>query len=309
MENRRSFLKNTALGAVSLGLSSKIVSTSKRQEVDTSMCEPTTLDYYGQGPFYTDNPPMIEANILAAENEPGTRMIITGRILNLDCNEFIPNTKVDVWHANDAGQYDNQGFTLRGFTYSNDQGFYLFETVKPGKYLNGNSFRPSHIHFKISPQGFSTLTTQLYFEGDSSIPNDAAASIDSGTYDATNRIISLTENSEGIFEGTFDIMINGNGISVGTNDIHLDKGIMYKVSPNPFQDRVEIEYGVFKKAKVGLVVYDMTGRQIAILEDKILTPDKYISHWEPENSLPSGHYYIALKVNDLQIHYLKIFKS
>jgi protocatechuate 3,4-dioxygenase beta subunit len=309
MENRRSFLINTALGAVGLGLTSKIVSTSKNEVEDISMCEPTTLDYYGQGPFYTDNPPMIEGNILADENEPGTRMIISGRILNLDCNQFIPNTIVDVWHANDAGQYDNQGFTLRGFTTTNDQGFYLFETVMPGKYLNGNSFRPSHIHYKITPPGFSTLTTQLYFEGDTSISNDAAASIESGTYDASNRIISLTENSEGALEGTFDIMINGNGIAVGTNDLHLGKGIVYKVSPNPFQDRVEIEYGVFKKAKVGLVVYDMAGRQIAILEDKILSPDKYISIWEPENSLPAGHYYVALKVNDLQIHYLKLFKS
>ena len=309
MENRRSFLKNTVLGAVGLGISAKIVSPTKKEEIDAAMCEPTTLDYYGQGPFYTDNPPMIQDNILAAENEPGSRMIITGRILNLDCDEFIPNTIVDVWHANNAGQYDNQGFSLRGFTTSNAQGFYLFETVKPGKYLNGNSFRPSHIHFKITAPGFSTLTTQLYFEGDTSIPNDAAASIDSGTYDASNRIISLTENSEGILEGTFDIMINGNGISVGTTDLHLDKGIVYKVSPNPFQERVEIEYGVFKKAKVGLVVYDMVGRQVAILEDKILSADKYISIWEPDNSLPGGHYYIALKVNDFQIHYLKMVKS
>ena len=309
MKNRRSFLKNTALGAVGLGLSSKIVSGVKKEELDAAMCEPTTLDYYGQGPFYTNNPPMIQGNILADENEPGTRMIISGRILNLDCNQFIPNTTVDVWHANDAGQYDNQGFTLRGFTTSNDQGFYLFETIQPGKYLNGNSFRPSHIHFKITPPGFSTLTTQLYFEGDDSIPNDAAASIESGTFDASNRIISLTENSEGVLEGTFDIMINGSGISVGTNDLHLDKGIVYKVSPNPFHDRVEIEYGVFTRSKVGLIVYDMVGRQVAILEDKILGADKYISIWEPENSLPSGHYYIALKVNDLQIHYLKVFKS
>jgi len=309
MENRRSFLKNTVLGGVGLGLSSRIISTPKGEVVDAIVCEPTTLDYYGQGPFYTDNPPMIQGNILAAENESGTRMIITGRILNLDCNEFLPNTIVDVWHANDAGQYDNQGFTLRGFTTSNNQGFYLFETVKPGKYLNGNSFRPSHIHFKITPPGFNTLTTQLYFEGDESIPNDAAASIDSGTYDASNRIINLTENSDGILEGTFDIMINGNGITVGTYDLHLDKGIVYKVSPNPFQDRVEIEYGVFKKAKVGLVVYDMTGRQVAILEDKILSPDKYISIWQPDSSLNSGHYYIALKVNDQQIHYLKMIKS
>lgn len=308
MKNRRTFLKNTLIGTMGLGLASKYKAANIIISAEDVNCNPTTLDFYGQGPFYTDNPPFLQDNKLADSNEEGQKMVITGRILNLDCNEFLPNTKVDVWHANNAGQYDNQGFNLRGYTTSNDQGFYLFETIKPGKYLNGNSFRPSHIHFKITPPGFSTLTTQLYFEGDTSIESDAAASIDSGTYDATDRIISLTEDSEGVLQGTFDIMINGDGITVGTKDIHLDRGMIYKVSPNPFQDYLEIEYGVFNAAKVGLVVFDSMGRQVAILEDQRLAADKYISVWNPDTSLPSGHYFIALKVNDLQVHYLKAMK-
>ena len=309
MKNRRSFLKNTALGALTIGISSTSNPISGPNNKHDLTCNPTTLDYYGTGPFYTDNPPMIEETLLALPSEKGERMIISGRVLNLDCNEFIPNTVVDVWQANNQGQYDNQGFTLRGFTKSNAQGFYLFETVKPGKYLNGNSFRPSHIHYKISPPGFNTLTTQLYFEGDKSIENDAAASITSGTYDATDRIITLNKNSDNILEGTFDIVINGEGLPVGTNELHLDTGMVYKVSPNPFVNQVEIEYGVFKKSKVGLVVYDLSGQEVAVLEDESLTPNKYISIWEPEATLPSGHYFIALKINELQVHYLKVLKQ
>ncbi len=309
MYNRRSFLINTTLGAVTAGLSSKLIDSNTKKEADDDLvCNPTTLDYYGPGPFYTENPPMIDDNILASFEEVGTRMIISGRVLNLDCNQFIPNTIVDVWHANDAGQYDNQGFLLRGFTKTNEQGFYLFETIKPGKYLNGNAFRPSHIHYKITPPNFDTLTTQLYFEGDESIPSDAAASITSGTYNATDRIISLSENNEGFLEGTFDIVINGEGVSVGTSDLHLEKGMVYKVTPNPFSQQVQIEYGIFKKANVGLLVYDLNGKQVAILEDKILDAQKYISTWETESTLPAGHYFIALKINDLQVHYLKILK-
>lgn len=307
MNNRRSFLKNTALGGLAFGVSSSANQKSKTNE--DLLCNPTTLDYYGPGPFYTDNPPMIEENILAPLNEQGERIIISGRILNLECNQFIPDAIVDVWQANNEGQYDNQGYKLRGYTKSNDQGFYLFETIRPGKYLNGNSFRPSHIHYKVSPPGFDTLTTQLYFEGDTSIAGDAAASITSGTYDATDRIISLSKNSNNILEGTFDIIINGEGISVGTNDLHLNKGMVYKVSPNPFTNQVEIKYGVFKKAKVGLLVYNLSGQQVAVLEDKNLNPDKYTSIWKPEETLPKGHYFIALKINDLQVHYLKIIKQ
>lgn len=236
-------------------------------------------------------------------------MIISGRIFNLDCSEYIPNTIVDVWHANHEGEYDNNDYNLRGYTTSNEQGFYLFETIKPGKYLNGSTFRPSHIHYKVTPPGFPELTTQLYFEGDDSIPGDAAASITTGTFDATNRIIPLIENTDGIMEGTFDIVINGEGLNVGVQDIHLDKGMVYSCSPNPFDQSVEIYYGVFKRSKVGLVVYNMAGQEVAVLEDEIKSPEKYYATWQPPLELESGHYFIALKINDLQVHYLKVIKK
>lgn len=311
-KNRRQFLKNTSLAALSLGVISATTEAKAEKPANEKpllTCEKTTLDFYGEGPFYTESPPMIQDHQLASADEPGTRMIISGRVYNLDCSEFIPETVVDVWHANDAGQYDNDSYNLRGFTRSNAQGFYMFETVKPGKYLNGNEFRPSHIHFKIKPPGFELLTTQLYFEGDTSIPGDAAASITSGTYDATNRIIPLTTNADGKLEGTWDIVINGEGIMTGTSDIHLDKGMVYKVSPNPFSDKVTIKYGVFKKSKVSLLVYDMQGREVAKLEEKTLTAEKYEAVWTPDNSLPDGHYFVALKINDLQVHYLKIVRQ
>ena len=129
---------------------------------------------YGQGPFYTANAPTIQNNQLANINEIGTRLIISGHVYNLECSEFIPNTEIDIWHANDSGTYDNSGFNLRGKTYSNAQGYYIFETVKPGLYLNGATYRPSHIHLKITPPGHNSLITQLYFEGDPYIPTDVA---------------------------------------------------------------------------------------------------------------------------------------
>lgn len=310
--NRRQFLKNTSLATLSLGILSNCAQAKPAKIVEEKpllTCDKTTLDYYGEGPFYTESPPMIENHQLAPADEPGTRMIISGRVFNLDCSEFIPDTVVDVWHANDAGQYDNNSYNLRGFTKSNAQGFYMFETVKPGKYLNGSEFRPSHIHFKIKPPAFELLTTQLYFEGDTSIPGDAAASITSGTYDATNRIIPLTMNAEGKLEGTWDIVINGEGITTGTSDIHLDKGIIYKVGPTPFSDSVTIKYGVFKTSKVSLLVYNMQGQEVANLEEKTLTAEKYEAVWTPDSSLPNGHYFVALKINDLQVHYLKLVRQ
>ena len=309
--NRRDFLKNTALAAAGLGLTSSLSAKCKLETKTTSLldCDATTLDFYGAGPFYTENPPLLTDNKLAEDTEPGDKMIISGRVFNLDCSEFIPDTIIDVWHANDAGQYDNSGYNLRGYTKTNEQGFYLFETIKPGKYLNGASFRPSHIHYKITPPNFPELITQLYFEGDTDIPGDAAASITSGTYDASNRIIPLTANADGVYEGTFDIILNGEGLPVGVNDLHLNNGMIYKASPNPFVDELEIYYGLFKKAKVGIEVFNLAGKQVAILEDSVKAPEKYYAYWRPEQALPSGHYFVALKVNDLQVHYLKVVKQ
>ncbi len=314
-DSRRQFLKNTSLTVLSVAAvptvlkamsSIENIANSKK---DILLCDQSTEDAYGQGPFYSAGAPTIQNDMLADSNEVGTRLIISGRVHNLDCSEAIPNTELDIWHANDAGAYDNSGFTLRGKTTSNNQGYYVFETIKPGWYLNGADYRPSHIHFKITAPGFSTLITQLYFAGDPYISIDFAASITNGSFDATHRIIPLTTNAAGDFEGTWDIVINGSGVPIGTNNIHLDKGMIYSAGPNPFRDRIDINYGVFQRSKVSLFVYDLQGKIVANLDEQFLEPQKYNVTWQPDSRLPSGHYFIALKINDLQVHYLKVIKQ
>ena len=313
-DSRRQFLKNTSLSVLSVAafptiLQSTPSSASLSMQKSMSLCDDSTEDFYGQGPFYTANAPSIQNNQLADISEVGTRIIISGQVYNIGCSEVIPNTEIDIWHANDSGGYDNTGYNLRGKINTNSQGFYVFESIKPGLYLNGANFRPSHIHFKITPPGFNTLITQLYFQGDPYIPTDAAASITSGAFDATNRIIPLVSNSNGDLEGTWDIIIDGNGVPVGTNSIHLDKGIIYSASPNPFTDQIEINYGVFQQAKVAISVYDIRGQIVATLDERMLAPEKYSVSWNPHANLPKGHYFISIMINDLQVHYLKIIRQ
>jgi len=305
LSKRREFLINTSiatLGSSLLGASKKSIKT-----LDLLACQKTTKDYFGQGPFYTKKPPRIENNLLAKETEPGERLIISGRILNLECSEYIADAIVDIWHANHEGIYDNDSYNLRGYTKSNTQGFYLFETIMPGKYRIGGDNRPAHIHLKIKPPEFPTLTTQLYFEGDDKLASDKSASITTGEFDARDRIIPLVKNSEGKLEGQFDVVINGKGNSVGTDDLHLTTGMIYSAETNAEENSIEIKYGVFKAAQVGLVVYDLEGQQVAVLADKQMEAEKYNATWKPENSLPPGYYFIAIKINALQVHYIKVY--
>lgn len=252
------------------------------------------MDLYGQGPFYTANAPIIVNSQLANDSEIGVWLIIAGIVKILNYLNVTPNTLIDIWHANDAGAYDKLGFNLRGRTYSNAEGFSVFETILPRKYLNGASYRPRHIHIKITPPGFPTLITQLYFEGDTDIPADAAASVTSGNCDATSRIIPITLNLDGKYEGTWDIVIEGDGIT-GVQDIHLNKGIIYSASPYPFLNRVGFNYGVYQESQVAIQIFDLQGAMVASLDESNLKAQKYASIWTPDENLPAGIYFAALK--------------
>lgn len=305
INTRRQFLTNTSLAllAIPIGLRGRTTGL----EMQNSDCAPTTLDFFGEGPFYTEGPPEIVDGLLAKQEEEGVRLVVTGRVYNLDCSEFIPNTLIDVWHASDAGDYDNEGFNLRGTTLSNEQGYYQFETIKPGRYRNGSQFRPPHIHFRITPPDQETLITQLYFQGDEEIATDPAASKDEGDFDATSRIIPIEMNDDGKYEGTWDIRIIGDGLT-SNNDLHVDKGMIYSVGPNPIVNDVIIHYGVFKRSKVSLFVHDILGRQVALLEERTLSAEKYEAIWSPGAEISPGTYFISLKVNDQQVHYVKVVR-
>ena len=86
-------------------------------------------------------------------------------------------------------------------------------------------------------------------------------------------------------------------------------GMIYKVSPSPFSDFIQINYGIFQRAKVSLQVFDIQGNLVADLQELNLEPEKYTAEWRPDSTVPSGHYFVALKINDIQVHYLKVIKE
>jgi catechol 1,2-dioxygenase len=127
-------------------------------------CDPTATDV--QGPYYTAGAPAVA--VLAAADEPGTRIRIEGVVVDAaDCETPLPGFIVDLWHADDDGEYDNTGFHLRGTVAADASGAFVVETILPGRY----STRPvRHIHFKVwSADRVELLTSQIYFEGDESL--------------------------------------------------------------------------------------------------------------------------------------------
>jgi protocatechuate 3,4-dioxygenase beta subunit len=145
-----------------------------------------------EGPFYKKGAP--SRSIIESDGDPIT---IEGKILTgEECTKPVAGAIIDVWHCNNDGEYDMKGYQGRGQVTSDKNGYYTFTTILPPPYGS----RPRHIHFKVHAEGFSELTTQLYFEGDPNIKNDFARNAEKG------RITKLTMNN-GLKKGQFNIYI------------------------------------------------------------------------------------------------------
>jgi protocatechuate 3,4-dioxygenase beta subunit len=118
------------------------------------------------------------------ESAIGERIIVHGRVLD-ERGIGVGGALLEFWQANAGGRYRHQRETYMapldpnfggcGRTITDEDGHYIFRTIRPGAYPwpNGpNDWRPAHIHFSIFGHGFAQrLITQMYFEGDPMIPH------------------------------------------------------------------------------------------------------------------------------------------
>jgi catechol 1,2-dioxygenase len=108
--------------------------------------------------------------------EPGEPLVVHGHVWGQDTRKPLAGAVLEVWQANAAGRYDNDDpsappkpgvFVNRARLVCDENGYYEFETIKPGRYKVGPElWRPAHIHYMIAAPGYKTLVTQLYFKGD-----------------------------------------------------------------------------------------------------------------------------------------------
>jgi protocatechuate 3,4-dioxygenase beta subunit len=88
----------------------------------------------------------------------GAPITLAGLVLSRSCRP-VANVLVELWHADDSGAYDNEGYRLRGHQFTGVDGSYRFETIIPGLYPG----RTRHFHLKFQARSQRVLTTQLYF--------------------------------------------------------------------------------------------------------------------------------------------------
>jgi protocatechuate 3,4-dioxygenase beta subunit len=190
---RRRFLLNTGILAAGLELSST-GDVLTQELAPTPSChdgdEPTVRET--EGPFFKPRSP--ERGDLREAGTKGRHSELSGLVLTRSCRP-VHGALVDLWHADENGEYDNMGFRYRGHVITGPEGAFRFRTIVPALY----SGRTRHYHVKVQAPGSRLLTTQLYF------PNEPA-NLRDGLFqrELLMRVADVGED----LTGRFDFVLN-----------------------------------------------------------------------------------------------------
>ncbi len=143
------------------------------------------------GPFYREGAVELPLGANISQDGHGEPAVVSGSIHSSDGTP-IPNALLDIWETNENGLYEQQDpdqpdMNLRGKFRTDSKGRYCFVAIKPVSYpipddgpvgqllraVGRHPYRPAHIHLLISAEGFASLTTHLFVQGDPYLDSDA----------------------------------------------------------------------------------------------------------------------------------------
>lgn len=144
------------------------------------------------GPFHVDGVPVREMGATISLDGKGESCLFEGRVVDLQGNP-IAGARVDVWSDNADGFYDVQQPGIqpqhnnRGVFITGADGRYSFVGIKPVSYpipddgpvgqmlghLGRHPYRPAHMHYLVTADGFERLVTHTFVGGDKYLESDA----------------------------------------------------------------------------------------------------------------------------------------
>lgn len=213
---RRTFIKNSTLTVISVTAFGVLHWNGKNFEGDT----PTTTDILG--PFYRPGAPMRTDLRLAGSS--GTLILLKGKIFREDGETPINDAFVEIWHCDENEVYDNTSdeYRYRGGQRTNADGKYEFKSILPVPYMavpnNEATWRPAHIHMRVSVPGQQDLITQIYFKDGKYVNTDRWASAPQ----AVNRLLTMRKNNSGESEIIFNVVMS--------KEVPLDKKVYDKIT-------------------------------------------------------------------------------
>ncbi|MBP6688024.1 MAG: hypothetical protein KA160_09210 [Lacibacter sp.] len=213
---RRTFIKNSSLTVISISAFGGLNWNGKHFEGNNE----TTTDILG--PFYRPGAPL--RNNLRLPGSNGVPVVLKGIILKEDGKTPINNAFVEIWQCDEHEVYDNASddYNYRGAQKTKADGKYAFKSILPVPYkanpTDEASWRPAHIHMRVSVPNQQDLITQIYFKGGKYVETDRWAS----DPQAVNRILNVTKTTSGESEVVFNVLMS--------KEIPLDKKVYDKIT-------------------------------------------------------------------------------
>ncbi len=213
---RRTFLKNSSLTVISISAFGGLNWNGKNFEGENQ----TTTDILG--PFYRPGAPL--RSNLRLPGSKGIPVVLKGIIFKDDGKTPINNAFVEIWQCDEHETYDNASddYNYRGAQKTKADGKYEFKSILPVPYKadpnDEASWRPAHIHMRVSVPDQQDLITQLYFKDGKYVDTDKWAS----SPQAVNRRLDIAKSKSGESEIVFNVIMS--------KEIPLDKKVYDKIT-------------------------------------------------------------------------------
>ncbi|APA90545.1 6-chlorohydroxyquinol-1,2-dioxygenase (plasmid) [Paraburkholderia sprentiae WSM5005] len=174
------------------------------------------------GPFHVVGAPEREMGAHISFDGKGERCLFVGRVIDLHGNP-VAGARLDVWSDNSEGFYDVQQpdiqprWNNRGIFTTGEDGQYNFVGIKPVSYpiphdgpvgkmlaaLGRGPYRPAHMHFMVTAEGFQKLVTHTFVGDDAYITCDAVFGVKQTLVAPFERINGV----ETIWRSSFDFVL------------------------------------------------------------------------------------------------------
>lgn len=167
-----------------LGLSTLVTALNNRKP---DGCTESTVF----GPFHVEGSPGYALGDDIANGAQGEPCFVRGVVRDID-GKPVANASMEVWQADEDGFYDVQyegqdEHRARGTFHSGQDGEYYFRSIGAEAYpiphdgpvgrmldmLGRHPWRPAHLHFLIKAEGYETLITHVFRDGDKYLDSDA----------------------------------------------------------------------------------------------------------------------------------------
>ncbi|MDF1792603.1 MAG: hypothetical protein P1U88_11870 [Thalassobaculaceae bacterium] len=161
MKSRRTFLVGGLCAASALPAVALPFSASADHLVRSPFCgkDYGTTPWQPAGEYFLEGAP--ERVNLADDDPGGVTVELFGSVFDSHCHPVI-GARIDIWQSDHFGQYDEEGFKLRGHQVTGPSGTYCFVTVIPAPHDDD----PPHFHTRVIGPAGKRLTTNVYLPSD-----------------------------------------------------------------------------------------------------------------------------------------------